>query len=97
VNRQENPSSWSLEQELADFVNKNITNSYTDSQMSKSVLEQESENLRKTLRVGLHYGDFLREKDTLVTKMVINKDKSLSRIAGKIRDITGPLTKIWQQ
>jgi len=67
--------------------------------MFKSVLEQEPvpKNLRKTLRLDSTMKNFLREKDTLGTKMVINKDKSLSRITGKIRVVTGPLTKIRQQ
>ena len=71
---------------------------YTDAQIQKAVLDKEPvpSKMDKTMKLDSIMESYLREKNT-PGKIASKKDKSLARISSKIRDIMGPLAKIWQQ
>jgi len=88
--------AWELlEDDLANYTNSQCRKYIPDKDIMESFLENSPvpDNIDKTLRLDTTMESFLRDKGASTT---IAKDKSLTRICGKVRDVLAPLSKVWQ-
>uniref|UniRef100_A0A7M5WJW3 Uncharacterized protein n=2 Tax=Clytia hemisphaerica TaxID=252671 RepID=A0A7M5WJW3_9CNID len=95
---EENKNGWDLDEELAQYIEDNTVNYIPDKDILKDVMDKYPvpQNVSEVLKMDLTMDTFLKGKNT-PGKITISKDKSLSRISNKVRDILGPLTAVWQQ
>ena len=94
----EDKNVWSLDEELAKYIEQNIVEYIPDKDIKKDVLGRFPipSNTPDTLKMDLLMETFLKGKNT-PGRFALARDKSLVRISNKIRDIYGPISSMWQQ
>ena len=91
-------NTWNLDENLARYVEQNIRKYIPDKDLQRDILDTNPvpSNVTNPFKLDPTMENFLRGKHT-PGKQAITKDKSLTRISGKIRDTLGPLSKLWQE
>eukprot|EP00112_Aurelia_sp_Birch-Aquarium-sp1_P020099 Seg5098.1 transcript_id=Seg5098.1/GoldUCD/mRNA.D3Y31 product="hypothetical protein" protein_id=Seg5098.1/GoldUCD/D3Y31 len=95
MTKSEDINSWKLPKKLARPFSKNLKEHYTDAELRDNILQDRPlpKNIPPTPCLDSTMETYLGEAK--VPFVAVN-DKSLARISAKTRDITGPLSRVWE-
>lgn len=94
MTKAEDLNSWKLPRKLAKSFTGNLQEHYADAELKDNILEDcpVSKNIPPTPHLNSTTETYLGEAKAT---FAIANDISLARVSGKIRDITGPLSRVW--
>ena len=94
MTKSEDMNSWKLPKRLAKSFNKHLSEHYTDTDLKDNILEDfpPPKNIPPTPCLDSTMETYLGEAKA---PFVAVNDKSLARISSEIRDITRPLSRVW--
>ena len=93
----EKENEWNMDSRLAKYIKSNSRKYVPDKTLETTILDKNPvpANIEETLKLDQTFNTFLRKKGNYGSR-AIQQDKSVARISSKVRDILGPLAKIWQ-
>ena len=97
VTTEEEKSKYSLTKSMASYANEQFEVFIPDKELKEAVLMQNPvpENIDPTKKLDDFVRSILKEKRKTGTE-VINQDNVLEKVQTKIREIMGPLSRVWK-
>ena len=95
MTKSEDRNSWKLPKKLAKSFSQSMKEHYTDIDLRDNILEGSPppKNIPSTPCLDSTMETYLGEAKAPFTAV---NDKALARISSKIRDVTGPLGRLWK-
>ena len=94
MTKTEDMNAWKLPKKLAKSFARNLQEHYTDAELKDNILEEcpPPKNIPPTPSLDSTTETYLGE---VKATYAIANDNALARLSSKIRDITGPLSRVW--